>query len=69
MKASDLTGEEPVIDHDDKSLTAIEGGGLRDVLTTMYNQARPANTTGICTEAHKPGQAGPIICRAGNAEG
>jgi len=32
MKASDLTGEEPVIDHNDKSLTAIEGGGLHDVI-------------------------------------
>jgi len=28
MKASGLTGEEPVVDHDDKSLTAIEGGGF-----------------------------------------
>ena len=31
MKASGTTGEEPVIDCDDKSLTAIEGGGLHDV--------------------------------------
>jgi len=28
MKASGLTGEEPVVDRDDKSLTAIEGGGF-----------------------------------------
>jgi len=29
--------------------------------TTMYNQVRPANTTGICAEAHKPVRVGPII--------
>jgi len=28
MKASGLTGEEPVINRDNKSLTAIEGGGF-----------------------------------------
>jgi len=32
MKASGLTGKEPVIYRDDKSLTAIEGGGLHDVI-------------------------------------
>jgi len=28
MKASGLTREEPVVDRDDKSLTAIEGSGF-----------------------------------------
>jgi len=68
MKASGLTGEEPVVYRDDKSLTTIEGSGLRNVLTTMYNQAKPVNTTGICAEAHKPGQMGPITCRRWTTE-
>jgi len=62
MKASGKTREELVIDCDDKSLTAIEGMACAMLLTTTYNQARPANTTGICAEVHKPGQAGPITC-------
>jgi len=41
MKASGVTGEELVIDHNDKSLTTIEGGGLCDV-TDHYVQPSKA---------------------------
>jgi len=39
MKASGLTGEEPVIDRNDKSLTAIEGSGLHNVI---YHYIQPS---------------------------
>ena len=63
MKASGLTGEEPVIDCDIRALLPLKAVACAMYSTTMYNQAKPVNTTGICAEVHKPGQTGPITCR------